>query len=237
MSHSADTDSQSFWLEHLGNAEALNRWVFSQFAGCLGDDILEVGCGSGNFTVMMGETGARVYGIEIEPSFVKAARQATEHQPTVRIEQADVTAQQWQQQFDTVVMLDVIEHLEDDVGILDVLHEALRPGGRIVLKAPAMPGVYGTLDEAVGHFRRYTRRTLSQVLSDAGFIDARVHAFNALGVLGWWLNGRLLRRRVPDAGFISGFNAVVPLARALDRVAPPGFGLSLIGLAERRNDA
>ena len=233
MSPEPITNTQRFWLDQLGSANALNQWVFSQFAENLGDDILEVGCGTGNFTTLMGETGALVHGIDIEPSFVEAAQQATRHQPNVSVEQADIVTGRWRQQFDTIVMLDVIEHIEDDAGILERLNEALIPGGRVVLKAPAMPSVYGALDEAVGHYRRYTCRHLNGVLEAAGFINARTQAFNALGALGWWFNGRLMRRRIPKAAHVSGFNSMVPLARVLDCFMPPGFGLSLIATAER----
>jgi SAM-dependent methyltransferase len=233
MPPQADLGAQQFWLEQMGRTSALNRWVFSRFAGALGRDILEVGCGTGNFTRLMGESGARVLGIDIESTFVEAARAATRDQPSVRIEQADILECDWSRQFDTVVLLDVIEHLADDVAILGRLRDALVPGGRIVVKVPAMPALYGSLDEVVGHHRRYTRRGLAAALTAAEFVNISQRAFNAPGMLGWWVNGKLLRRQVPPAAQLKTFDALVPLFRAVDRVMPPGVGLSLVAVGER----
>ena len=226
-------NAQGFWLSQMSRTDAFNRWVFSQFETSLGQQILEVGCGTGNFSALIGNTGAELLGVDIDESFVEIARAATHHQPRVTIESRDITKSDWNAAFDTVVMLDVLEHLADDTEMLRRLWRALTPGGRLVLKVPALPGIFGTLDEVVGHKRRYTRRTLAEAIVGAGFAKPKCWSFNFVGILGWWLNGRVLRRSVPPAGQIKSFNRLVPLFRAVDFMAPPGFGLSLIAIADR----
>ena len=225
--------AQSFWLSQMRDTNALNRWVFSQFQSALGKSVLEVGCGTGNFTVMIGETDADVLGVDIDEAFVESARTATRHQTRVKIENRDITESDWDAEFDTVVMLDVLEHLVDDAEFLRRLWNALTPDGRLIIKVPAMPGIFGAMDEVVGHQRRYTRRDLVERIEAAGFSDAKCWSFNFVRVFGWWLNGRVLRRSVPSAAQLRGFNRLVPLFRAIDFIAPPGIGLSLVAIAQR----
>lgn len=233
MASTTDASAQSFWLERLKGADAYTQWVFGELAPYLGSSILEVGCGIGNFTALLGATGADVVALDIDPDFAAAAEAATAAQDNVHVECADVTEARWRERFDTVVMLDVVEHIADDEALLRELGRALVPGGRVIVKVPAMPSIHGTLDEAVGHYRRYTRRSLDDVLARAGFTGVRAWHFNMAAVPGWWLNGKVLRRTVPPVGQLNLFNALVPLLRGIERVVRPGFGLSLMAVGER----
>lgn len=233
MASTTDAGAQSFWLERLKGADAYTQWVFGELAPYLGRSILEVGCGIGTFTELLGATGAEVVALDIDPDFAAAAEAATAGQANVHVECADVTETRWHERFDTVVMLDVVEHIADDEALLRELCRALVPGGRAIVKVPAMPSIHGTLDEAVGHFRRYTRHSLEEVLARAGFTGIRAWHFNMAAVPGWWLNGKVLRRTMPPAGQLTLFNALVPLLRRLERVVRPGFGLSLMAVGER----
>jgi 2-polyprenyl-3-methyl-5-hydroxy-6-metoxy-1,4-benzoquinol methylase len=230
-----DPNAQKFWLSQMRETNALNLWVFSQFKSALGHNILEVGCGTGNFTVLIGEAGTKVLGVDIDEVFVKTAQAVTDHLPGVTIENRDITKSDWNAEFDTVVMLDVLEHLVSDVEMLERLWGALAPGGRLIIKAPALPGFFCPMDEAVGHQRRYTRRTLVNAIEAAGFSDPKCWAFNFVGIFGWWLNGSVLRRTTPPVAQLKVFNRLIPLLRTFDFFAPPGVGLSLIAIAERPN--
>jgi 2-polyprenyl-3-methyl-5-hydroxy-6-metoxy-1,4-benzoquinol methylase len=232
MTHN-DIDAQEFWLKQLGGTSAINDWYFSKFSEHLGSRILEIGCGVGTFTRLMGETGARVHGLDINHDFVEMAARATDNIAGVTIELADVTNRDWDKDYDTVVALDVIEHIEDDIAMLKTMYDALDPGGRIVIKVPAMPSIHGSLDEVVGHYRRYTIQTISHALTTAGFKNIQVDYFNTLGIIGWWINGRLLKRQVPPAGQVKMFEILLPIVKFLDRISPNRLGLSLVAVATR----
>jgi SAM-dependent methyltransferase len=224
---------QAFWLENLDGADRYVDWVFDETRPYLGRHILEIGCGTGTYTAMLGATGARVVAMDLDEEFVRAARAATAHLGNVEVRQGDVTLQRWETGFDTIVMFDVLEHLRDDTAMLQGLRDALRPGGRLILKVPAFRWLHGSLDEAVGHYRRYNRRSLGALLSDVGFARSNAWYFNAVAVPGWWLNGRLLRRATPPAGQLKLMNRLVPVMRAVDKVTRPVVGLSLFAVAER----
>lgn len=224
---------QAFWLENLDQAGAYVRWVFDEIRPFVGQRVLEVGCGTGTYTAMLGALGARVTAMDIEEEFVRAARAGVAAFPNVEVRVGDVTQQAWESEFDTVVMFDVLEHLGDDAAMLRDLAKALQPGGRLILKVPAFAWLHGTLDTAVGHHRRYDDASIGELLRSVGFVRPRVWYFNSVALPGWWLNGKVLKRTTPPAAQIRMVDRLVPLMRVIDRVTRPIVGLSLFAVAER----
>lgn len=222
---------QDVWLDVLGQAGRFNRWVYDSFASYLGQRVLEVGCGTGTFSALMAASGREVVALDLDASYAAAANERLASFPGCSATQADVNAYTPQGRFDSVVMLDVLEHLADDEAILRRLRELLLPDGRLILKVPAGRWLHGTLDEAVGHYRRYSRASLVAVAGRAGLAPVvRPWHFNAAAVPGWWLNGRVLRRAHPPAGQVALFERLVPVLRVAERVLPLPLGLSLFGV-------
>jgi len=135
------------------------------------------------------------------------------------------------ERLDTVVCLNVLEHIEDDRASLRAMHDLLQPGGRLVLLVPSLRALYGTLDEALGHFRRYVPAELTDKLRTAGFHLRHLEYFNLAGVPGWWVAGRVLRRRLIPTGALRCYETLVPLFR-LERLLPWRIGQSLIAVGE-----
>jgi len=125
----------------------------------------------------------------------------------------------------------VLEHVDDDVSSLKAMRRMLAPGGRLILLVPALPALYGAMDKALGHHRRYKRAPLTSLLQATGFRVAHVEYFNLAGVPGWWFAGRVLRRQVIPAGSLKLYDALVPLFR-LERLLPWRVGQSLIAIGE-----
>ncbi len=228
--------AQDFWLDHLGQAHRFNDWVFSQFRDRLGHDVLEIGCGTGNFTQLIAAAGHRVTGCDIDDAYVAQAAQRLRPYPEARVMRKDATQAEFGQSFDSVVLLDVLEHIEDDVGMLRRLRGALRPGGTLILKVPAMPFLLCGMDRAIGHYRRYSKRSLAARLREAGFVMVRQRHFNAAAVAGWFINGKLLGRVTPPAGQLAAFERLLPVLRFLETLLRPPFGISLITTAVAASD-
>jgi SAM-dependent methyltransferase len=226
---------QDFWLANLSTADAYTRWILDEVRPWLGHRILEVGCGTGTFTAPLAAAGHELVAIDIDPAYVEAAARRTATFPAVTILRADVTDAQCAlgEAFESVVMLDVLEHIEDDVTLLRNLHARLRPGGHVVLKVPAIRALHSPMDDAIGHWRRYDRATLAGALSRAGFEAVKLWRFNAFAVPGWWLNGRVLKRTTPPAEQLQLFNRLVPVLRPLDRVFRYVTGLSYFAVGRR----
>lgn len=224
--------AQDFWLSQLGEARHFNRWVFDSIAPHLTGHILEIGCGTGTFTDLMLAAGHEVTAVDINPAYAAFARSRFSHRSGATVMEGDATKMTWTSPFGTVVALDVLEHIEDDVGFLKRLGACLNPGGRLVVKVPAGEWLYSPMDAAIGHFRRYTKKTLRRAFEAADFDIVHQRYFNAAGIFGWWLNGRVLKRSTPPQEQIGLFEAVVPALRALESLGAP-VGLSLIAVGGR----
>jgi SAM-dependent methyltransferase len=137
--------------------------------------------------------------------------------------------------FDTVICLNVVEHVEDDKKSLRNIREVLAEGGRAIVLVPQGQWNFGTLDEVLGHHRRYSKEALRQLALDCGFELKELLEFNRIGTLGWFLNGKILKRRKFGLLQILALNALTPLLRLVDRLLPIP-SLSLIAVLERKSD-
>jgi SAM-dependent methyltransferase len=135
--------------------------------------------------------------------------------------------------YDAIVGVNVIEHIADDHALVRRLAGLLKPGGQLLIYVPACPVAFGTLDAALGHHRRYTPATLTALVQSADLDPGQPRYVNVLGLAGWFVNGRVLRRKVLSHRSVSLFERLVPLARLEDRFRLP-IGLGLSTLATKR---
>ncbi|MEB3356649.1 MAG: class I SAM-dependent methyltransferase [Synechococcales bacterium] len=226
-----NASAQTFWLENLKSASQYNQWIFSQIRPYLGSDVLEVGCGNGNFSVLIAPHCQKLVALDLDESYVQQTQTRLRDYSHVEVLAADATEFQCDRTFDTIVMLDVLEHIEDDVGTLRALGRLLKPGGQLLVKVPALEALYSPMDRAIGHYRRYRQTTLADTFTAAGFQKPHVWRFNLAGIPGWWLNGCVLNRTTPPSSQVGLFDKVVPILQRLEALVPPPLGLSLYGVA------
>jgi SAM-dependent methyltransferase len=222
-------------LARLARAPRFNAWMADLVRPFCGNQVLELGSGTGNLTRRLIPRDQYVAS-DINPLYLSTLRGLKLDRPYLEVTLTDVTQGESFPQppggFDTVVCLNVVEHVDDDVGALRNIRRVLAPGGRAVVLVPQGPEVFGTLDEVLGHKRRYTRATLAALAHQAGFELRQLIEFNRIGRVAWWLNGRLLRRRYFGRFQIFMLNLLTPLFRLIDR-ALPFDALSLIAVLER----
>lgn len=216
--------------------DAVDQWLFEEIQPHLGQRVLEIGCGLGNFARHLVDRQLYV-GTETEPSAIAEVERAFAGAPTMRFHVADATAPGFRDfgrlGLDTVFSLNVFEHIEDDQAAFDNAFHVLQPGGRLILIVPAHAWLYGSIDRAIGHYRRYDRRLMSQRLEASGFRPIAMKYLNAAGALGWFVNGRLRAQDTPPAGQLRLFNRVVPVLKAIERTVPPPVGISILAVGER----
>ena len=222
-------------LERMGKLSRYNDWIWRAISKHVGDRVLEVGAGIGNMTrVMYGRD--LIVATDVELPYLHILRNRFAHNPTIRVERLDLNSDDYlrlmEYGFDTVVCLNVLEHIEDDHGALQRLYDVLVPGGKLLLFVPADQALYGTMDRQVGHFRRYSRQQLQDVIESAGFTSDDVFYQNVYGRFGWWLNGMVLKRTHMPANQSRLFDFAVPVLR---RIEPrnPRKGLSLVAVATK----
>jgi len=222
-------------LEIMSAAPRYNAWQYSRIAPYLGQRVCEIGAGIGNLSALMLEERRELAVLtDIDPYYRGILHERFAARPEVRVEPLtlpDPVAARHLRDYrlDTAFALNVVEHIEDDIGALRSIATMLEPGGRAVILVPAFQALYGSLDRDLGHFRRYTRRSLARVMQAAGFRMERTFYFNAVGCLGWWWNGRVRRiDRIP-VGQLRSFDSLVPLLRVEDAIPLPA-GQSVIGI-------
>jgi SAM-dependent methyltransferase len=221
-------------LADIAAARNYNDWLFARARPYLGERALDAGAGLGTFTELAARAGANVIALEPEPAFVEHLRRRFAGRPEVTVVEgaAETLPDSLPGDLDSVLCLNVLEHVSDDGAALRGFRERLRPGGRLLLLVPAHPALLGAYDRAAGHVRRYRRGELRARLVDAGFEPERLRHVNPVGALGWLVRVRLTRRgHWPSASFRA-FDRLVPALRWLDRVPSP-FGLSLWAVARR----
>lgn len=230
-----DYGPQSAWLSELDKAERFHGWVLKTIGALPGPRLLEIGCGIGTYTKLWAEAGYQVTASDINPAYVSAARQrfAAIGAIDVRLEDATSPPQEGEV-WDSAVLLDVLEHLRDDVQVLSDIARRLREGGVLAVKVPAHEWLRGSLDDAVGHYRRYSKSSLSQVARDAGYDVEAIKPFNALAMPGWFYHARIRKVQVAPPEHIRMFEHLVPVARLVDQFNPFSCGASLIARLRKR---
>lgn len=209
-------------LRRMASVERYNRWIFEEIAPFAGQRLLEVGCGIGNMTEYFADRDV-VVGIDMLPASVELMRRLHASKPAVDGFLGDITdptvvEQLRRYRFDTVLCLNVLEHILEDRKALEHMHDLLGSGGSLLLFVPAGGYLYGSLDRALGHHRRYDRSQIEALVRGAGFEIVHLSYLNLPGVPGWWLNSRVLEREILPQGQLAWFNRLAPLFIAVERL-------------------
>ena len=131
------------------------------------------------------------------------------------------------EKFDTVFLLNVLEHIKDDELAIRNIRFLLKPGGTILILSPAYSFLFSALDRALGHHRRYTTVSLKTLLTESGLMSMKSFYFNFIGIIAWFY-GKLLRLKTIPAGEMSFFNRLVPIGKFIDKITFGTAGLSAI---------
>lgn len=223
-------------LAAMEGAVRYHSWIAERFAPHLGEQVVEVGAGIGSFTRHLLEAAQGSTLVAVEPSPMLAARlhERFRTEPRVRTAQGFLRDAGIRGTASSVVAVNVMEHVADDGAFLSEAGEALAPGGRLCLFVPAHQALWGRLDEAFGHLRRYDRSGLAALLEERGFRVLRLGYTNLPGVAAWWMMGTLLGRRTLSPGATLFYDrTVVPIIRFMERFGAPPFGQSLLVVSER----
>lgn len=229
-----DTGLQSEVLEDLVEAGNYRRWLVQLALPHLGEDPLEVGSGLGHYAADWAAAGVpRWTASEADPGRLQALRERFAGDPVVRVRELAVPITE-AAQHSAVVAYNVLEHIPDDVVALRAFAGLLRAGGAVVLVVPAFPSAMSAFDRAIGHQRRYRRRSLRAAAEQAGLRVEVLHHVNVVGLLAWYVLVKALRGR-PKAGLVlRGYDQlVVPVLRRLEAARPPPFGQSLFLVARK----
>jgi len=224
-------------LEALASLHQYQDWMMKFFRPYLRGDGLEVGAGLGNIAVHLTPFLSSLELVEPSTNLIRPLAARFESVDNVTVTHKlfeEFVSGTADKKFDCVVMVNVLEHIEDDQQALMECYRILRPGGHLLIFVPALQVLFSKLDKMVGHFRRYERRDLEEKIKVAGFHRQECRFFDVVGIIPWWLLNTL--------GGATGFNpalvqlydrAVVPISRALESVINPPYGKNLIAISKR----
>jgi len=224
-------------LEMHAATPKLNAWYYDKLREHVTGDVLELGAGIGNISKLLAADARTLLATEVEESHLAKLRAELAGRPNVEVARYDLEEPPPDaiatRRFDTVLSMNVLEHVKDDVRAVRELARLLRPGGWMLTYVPALPLAYGPMDAALGHHRRYTTKSFAALMRSANLHVERCEYMNVLGLAGWLVSNKLLRRDTPDPSQVGLFEKLVPLVRLEDRVRVP-FGLGVICHAHKR---
>jgi SAM-dependent methyltransferase len=229
-------------LESMAFALNYHRWILDIFRPYVGKRIVEVGAGSGSFSELLLETGPDQLDA-LEPSanmypllaahlqHLDSGRVSRAHQGTL-IGSLDTIRKRGAP--DSVVYVNVLEHVQDDRQELAAIHSLLRPQGHALIFVPANRWLMGTMDREFGHFRRYTMKELRSKCEAAGFTIRLASHFDFLGIAPWWLKYCLFKSKKMEPAAVRVYDrCVVPAARFFESLIPPPVGKNIVVVASK----
>jgi glycosyltransferase involved in cell wall biosynthesis len=211
-------------LEALTEARNFNRWMADTIRPYVGDHVLEIGAGIGNLTQALAPKKKRYIATDIDAEHLNRLATRFSHRPNVRTRLCNLSSSEDFDDFtgslDSVVCLNVLEHVEDDLGGLRNIYGALKSGGRAIILVPHDQRIFGTLDVALGHYRRYSREQLRARMEEAGFRVEHLIDFNRVSRYPWFMSGRILKRQELSVTQMKIFDRLVWIWRKLDPYLP-----------------
>lgn len=219
-------------LTDMQSANRFNQWMADSLRPHIGDRVLEIGAGIGTLTSKFIPRATYVAS-DINPHYLRYLRGYSIGKPYLHVAKIDAGCpadfEMFAGQFDTALMINVLEHIPDEQVALSNLYKALAPGGKAIIQVPQHPSLYGSYDRVLTHQKRYTREELAEALHAAGFRVEALFDFNRVAVPGWFVNGKLLQRTYSSRIQLKVLEILMPLIRHIDRVWPWS-GLSIIGI-------
>lgn len=228
-------------LEAMDHAENYHRWIFELIEPYLGNDLVEVGAGTGTFSKLLLLANPRSLSL-VEPSgmYEKLAGNISEITGGTKLvcfqdlfrNVADAIKNE--KEPDSIIYINVLEHIEDDERELAVVNRTLTKGGRLCIFVPAQKFLYSDFDRSIGHFRRYKKNELADKCRAAGFKILMTRNFDLPGILPWFIKYRLLRSTTMEQGLTSAYDKyAVPAAKWLESRIHPPIGKNLLVVAAK----
>lgn len=219
-------------LESMSQAGFYNKWTLDKFKENLKGDILEVGCGIGNFTETLSKYG-KVTAIDIDQNQIEEFKKNDSSNITVGF--GDIEKGKYffsKKTFDAIVCINVLEHIKNDKKALENIFRLLNKDGTLILLVPIFNFLYGEIDKSIGHFRRYEPKNLTKEMQNLKYQIISSKKLNLLGAIGWFISGKILKNNQITENKIRLFNFISPILYLEDLIEPP-LGTSVLIIAKK----
>lgn len=230
-------------LEAMAFAANYHRWILAEFRPFIGKHVVEVGAGTGLFSaLLLGENPTSISLVEPSEMYAKLVNNISSESVSIKFYNNvfasvcdDIVSEQ---RPDTIIYINVLEHIEDDRKELRHIFETLVPGGRALIFVPALPILYGEFDRAVGHFRRYVKKELVEKSLEAGFTIRVKKYFDFAGIFPWFVKYRIFGSSALEGSVVRLYDTyAVPFVKLSESVVSPPLGKNLLFVLEKPLDA
>ena len=223
-------------LEIIAKANRFNQWMYNTIKPFCRGRIFEIGSGTGNISRFFIEDRQQIMLSDFREDYCNNLSREFGNSPGVLgIEALDLIDPGFDTRFskhlgkyDTVFALNVLEHIADDVRALNNCYKLLASGGQVVILVPSYGKLYNGFDRELGHFRRYTKSSLSRVFALTEFQVIHKQYFNFIGIFGWYFSGNMLKFKVIPGRQMSLYNSLIPVIKIIDKAVFNRAGLSII---------
>ncbi|HSW97485.1 MAG TPA: class I SAM-dependent methyltransferase [Candidatus Saccharimonadales bacterium] len=214
-------------LEILEVAKNYNKWIAEQCLQHIKSPLLEVGSGTGNISkFFLSKKGVTLS--DIDAGLVKTLKKKFS-QKSVSIQKIDISKKLTKRnKYQTIVAINVLEHIQDDKKAIKNMHALLQKGGKIILLVPAKKFAYTEFDRLLGHHRRYEKEKLKKLTEKSGFITEKIYYFNFVGLWSWILRSKMEKSHSLKPYQVAIFDKIVPYLKVIEKVIPVPVGVSLI---------
>jgi SAM-dependent methyltransferase len=227
-------------LEIVSQNSRFNNWIYKEILPGLKGDILEVGSGIGTFSqkILRDVQHSHItltdislpYIKKLEERFSKSNSNNANNISTYKLDlncKADYEEIGYEK-FDSIIAINVLEHVEDDIFALQELYKMLKSEGILIILVPCHKFLYNVIDTNVGHVRRYTKKDLEFKIRKTRFSIERMFYFNILGIIGWYINGNIAKNPKINSSASKLFDRIVPLLKYVEAMTGKKIGLSII---------
>ena len=224
-------------LEAMVDAVNYQQWLVDEFKPYLGSRIAEIGAGNGNISnLILLQNIEKLYAFEPSENMYRLLKKRMNCNAKVEIFQTifQQKAEAFANFFDTILYVNVLEHIEDDRQELFTAQSCLKSKGYIGIFVPAMKWLYSNYDKSLGHFRRYSKSRLVELVNEADFDVVKVRYFDIAGILPWYVNFVLLKKQLTYLNVQLYDNVVIPIMRYVEGIVQPPIGKSLFLIGQKR---
>ena len=234
-----DKEKIKYSLLLLSERFNYNHWIYENIQNFIGDNILEVGAGIGNITdFIIFRNNLTV--IDINQHYIDYLNSKYSFRNESNFNALNVDIQDIKssplasKRFDTIICLNILEHLENDRGAVENMSYLLEPGGKLIILVPALKTLYGSIDISFEHLRRYNKKELKSLINGQNMEIVKFYYLNFLGLLGWFINGRILKKKELPEKQTRLFDELVPFLSFAEKIIIPPLGQSLILIAQKK---
>jgi 2-polyprenyl-3-methyl-5-hydroxy-6-metoxy-1,4-benzoquinol methylase len=225
-------------LETFSKAASINQWLYDKIKVFTSGQILEIGSGIGNISTHLLRENTTVSLSDLRPEYCALLEEKFRDQEQLqKVYELDLASKDFEikyagilRSFDTVLALNVVEHIENDTLAIQNAKSLLRANGKLVVLVPAGQWLFNSLDIELGHFKRYSKIGIRNLMLSAGLKVDYCRYFNAAAILGWWLSGNILHEKVIPPAKLNVYNRLVPVFRIADLFITPFVGVSIISV-------